>query len=163
MSNTVLCVDPSHNATIGLSIDGEVKCLLSEERICRIKNAWCWPKNALKYAVDTYLDGDVSKIDKVVFPSEDLFFVEFLNAHNGWEKPKSSGYYWHEYQKKFDIALLRSKLNYAAAIFGVVFSGDSRFKSLLTPEYIAYNIAQFIFPPFGKFLNKIRRNEYIKN
>ncbi|MDR2658935.1 MAG: hypothetical protein LBC27_02955 [Spirochaetaceae bacterium] len=163
MSGVVLSIGVTHNTTVGLSIDGDVKCLLSEERICRVKNAWCWPKGAIKYAVDTYLDGDVSKIDKVVFPSIDLFFVGFLNAHNCWEKAKAGSLdYWHEYLKGPNIAKLRSKLGYVMAICGTVFSRDYRLKASVNFEFIIHNASLMLFPKLGKFLNKTRKKKYIR-
>jgi carbamoyltransferase len=78
MSNIVLSIHYGHNSTVGLSIDGEIKCLISEERLNRIKNSYGYPKKALEYVINKYLDGDTSKITKVVLNDYDMVFVNDL-------------------------------------------------------------------------------------
>jgi predicted NodU family carbamoyl transferase len=170
MDNVVLSVSVSHNATIGLSINGEVKCLLSEERICRVKNTFSWPKDAIDYAVNTYLDGDASKIDKVVFPSESLFFADLLNLYDMWEKPRNIGYYWHDFQKSFDIAKHSSKFRYIYTVMRTIFDRNNKhFNELITREYITHYITVFFFPwlvrffipPWGLIPRRLRRLESV--
>jgi carbamoyltransferase len=59
-----------------------VVCILSEERVCRIKAACGWPAGAIEHIIKTYLDGDVSKIDMVALDGIDgsgLVYEEFRN------------------------------------------------------------------------------------
>ncbi|MDR3243454.1 MAG: hypothetical protein LBT79_01760, partial [Elusimicrobiota bacterium] len=76
--NIILSIHYGHNATVGLSIDGKVICLISEERLNRIKNSYGYPSLALKFVIDKYLDGDKSKITKVVLNDYDMVFANDL-------------------------------------------------------------------------------------
>jgi carbamoyltransferase len=105
IGNIVLSIHYGHNSTVGLSVNGEIKCLLSEERICRKKNACGWPINVINYICETYLNGDISKIDMLVFMEKgksiflDIAFDE--TAHKKfdyWYLRKEKGYTYLKYR-----------------------------------------------------------------
>jgi carbamoyltransferase len=60
-----LAIYYGHNGTVALSDSGKIAVNLSEERLCRVKNATGLPKNALNYVCETYLDGDIRNADGV--------------------------------------------------------------------------------------------------
>ncbi|MDR2708552.1 MAG: hypothetical protein LBC07_01055 [Elusimicrobiota bacterium] len=70
--NIIISLQCGHNATIGVSINGEIVCLLSEERLNRLKNSFGIPKLALQYAVKKYLNGDIKNADKIIYCGTDL-------------------------------------------------------------------------------------------
>ncbi|MDR3048981.1 MAG: hypothetical protein LBV16_03975, partial [Elusimicrobiota bacterium] len=78
MQNIVLSIHYGHNATVGLSIDGEIVCLISEERLNRIKNSYGYPARALEYVVNKYLGADKSLITKVILNDYDMVFANDL-------------------------------------------------------------------------------------
>ena len=65
-----LSIHYGHNATIGLSIDGEIKALISEERITRVKNFVGFPIESLRLVKEKYLNGDFSNVSKFVLIDE---------------------------------------------------------------------------------------------
>jgi predicted NodU family carbamoyl transferase len=73
MDNIVLSLVCDHNATVGLSINGEVVCLISEERLNRLKTSWGFPYKALQYIVKTYLDNNFSIVSKIILYKDDTY------------------------------------------------------------------------------------------
>ena len=58
-----LAIHYGHNATVGLSIDGKIVSVISEERITRIKNVIGFPVESLKYIKKTYLENSLKKVE----------------------------------------------------------------------------------------------------
>jgi len=98
----ILSIHYGHNATVALSIDGEMKCVLSEERICRIKNATGFPYAALKYIAETYLQGDIARCDQLVINDELLMSYEYLEAYGLEPKPYAQTYYYLKRKRDFE-------------------------------------------------------------
>lgn len=94
----ILSVYYGHNATVGLARNGEIVCLLSEERINRKKNSTGFPFQSLDFIVNKYLDGDPKKITKVVINEESLLGFRYLIDH-GFEAHSYSQYF-HESKKE---------------------------------------------------------------
>ena len=94
----ILSVYYGHNATVGLSINSRMVCVLSEERLVRIKNATGFPYQALKYVTQTYLNGELSKVDKVILNDERLYGYQYLQR-KGF-KPKVGGEYYNQTKKQ---------------------------------------------------------------
>ena len=90
----ILSIHYGHNASVAISIDGEMKCVLSEERICRIKNATGFPYEALKHIVETYLQGDIRQCDHLVINDELLMSYQYLEAYGLDPKPYAQTYYY---------------------------------------------------------------------
>lgn len=103
MAANILSIHYGHNATVGFSCAGKVLCLISEERINRMKNATGFPSAALEYVVQHYLNGDKSKIDAVVLSDHFLHGFDYLKRH-GYESHKFIDYYC--YTRKNDINYL---------------------------------------------------------
>lgn len=60
-----IAIHYGHNCTVGYADGGEIKTLLSEERLCRVKNATGFPALALRHVVDEHLGGDLKNVDQV--------------------------------------------------------------------------------------------------
>ncbi|MEI6654787.1 MAG: carbamoyltransferase C-terminal domain-containing protein [Verrucomicrobiota bacterium] len=88
-----LAIHYGHNCTVGLSIDGEVVSLLSEERLCRIKNATGFPIQTIRETVDRYLDGDMSQLDHIGIIDGTGLGAVYLRK-NGVEPKRYLDYYW---------------------------------------------------------------------
>ena len=58
-----LAIHYGHNSTVGLSIDGKIVSVISEERITRIKNVIGFPVESLKYIKKTYLENSLKKVE----------------------------------------------------------------------------------------------------
>lgn len=89
----LLAIHYGHNSTVGLSVDGEILCLLSEERFCRKKNATGYPFQALQYIVDNYLDGNISNADDLAIIDGSGLGASYLLRH-GIEPQRFLDYYW---------------------------------------------------------------------
>lgn len=93
-----LAIHYGHNCTVGLSIDGQIVCLLSEERICRLKNAVGFPFQALRHVVDTWLDGDIANADHIGIVDGTGRGAAWLKR-NGIEPRRYLDYYWKDKEK----------------------------------------------------------------
>jgi len=91
LQKAILSIGYGHNATVGLSLDGKVVCLLSEERPSRIKNAEGFPSKSMNYILDTYLEGDINNVAKVVINEEYLFGLSHLKKYGLEPKRPGSG------------------------------------------------------------------------
>ena len=74
-----IAIQSGHNSTVGLSIDGEIISVISEERITRKKNFEGFPVESLKYIKSKYLDDDFSKVDKFLIIDETGQTLNFVN------------------------------------------------------------------------------------
>jgi predicted NodU family carbamoyl transferase len=92
-----------------LSIDGKIECVLSEERLIRLKNAQGFPFEALQYVVNKYLNGDKTKITKVVLNDIDLTGVQALECW-GYKPKRHQGYYCYSNKKWLKKFLKRRSL-----------------------------------------------------
>ena len=63
----ILGISAEHNSAACLMIDGRIVSAIQEERFTKIKNQCAFPLLAVTKIIDSYLDGDVNKIDKVVY------------------------------------------------------------------------------------------------
>jgi predicted NodU family carbamoyl transferase len=78
MKSKIISIHYGHNATVGYCEDGIMKCVLSEERLIRIKNATGFPYATLEFIVNTFLNGDINKIDKIVLNDETLWGFSYI-------------------------------------------------------------------------------------
>ncbi len=101
----VIGIHYGHNCTIGLSIDGNIVCMLSEERLCRIKNATGFPRQALNEVVETYLEGDFSAVDIVSITDGTGSGAKYC-LKEGPEAKSFLDYYWKN--KSSLIKIIRS-------------------------------------------------------
>lgn len=62
----ILGVSVEHNSAACLMVNGRIVSAIQEERFTKIKNQCAFPLLAITKIIDCYLDGDESKIDKVV-------------------------------------------------------------------------------------------------
>ena len=63
----ILGISAEHNSAACLMINGRIVSAIQEERFTKIKNQCAFPLLAVTKIIDCYLDGDVNKIDKVVY------------------------------------------------------------------------------------------------
>lgn len=124
----VLAIHYGHNCTVGLSVGGRVVAMLSEERICRMKNATGFPFQAVQDIVDRHLGGNIANVDRIAIIDGTGRGAAYLLRH-GLKPQRYLDYYW----KRKDA--LWSQLTTP---------GFSRIKSIL----------RFLRPPFsGKIHN----------
>ena len=106
-SRIALSIHYGHNATVGLSIDGEVVCLLSEERLNRLKNSTGFPFEALRFVRDTWLGGSFDAVDAVVLNDALLYGYEYLERR-GYEAHVLQDYYCHTRKDDLDKLVKRA-------------------------------------------------------
>ena len=76
-----------HNATVGLSINGKLVSVISEERITRIKNFEGFPIESLRFLKSFYLKNSFDEVSKFVFIDETGETFNFLqNKINNQKK-----------------------------------------------------------------------------
>ncbi|MDR0485770.1 MAG: hypothetical protein LBH29_03475, partial [Elusimicrobiota bacterium] len=143
MKNIVLSLHYGHNSTVGLSIDGEIVCLISEERLNRIKNSYGYPAKALKYVIDKYLSGDASKITKVVINDYDLVFVNDLEFWGYDPKTVDEVFPIHYKNKE---AFMRKYLQYESKFPSAIMRGKRSFKSLIRNIFLQ-----------GRFIKRVNK------
>lgn len=88
-----------HNATVGLSIDGKIVSVISEERITRIKNVVGFPVESLRYIKKTYLENSLKKVDKFLFTDSTGYGLKYLEKRD-FIPSQSDQFAW---KKKKDI------------------------------------------------------------
>jgi len=113
-----LSIHIGHNATVVLSMGGEIIAAISEERITRVKNVIGFPVNAIKYIKSKYLDNDLSKIDKFVFIDRLGHDLSYLEKYN-FKQNQFGNYGWKTKEKflnyrKFYEVLGRTNSNLIA-------------------------------------------------
>ena len=62
----ILGISVCHNSSASLMINGEIKGIIQEERLTKIKNQAGFPLKALQCLVEEHLDGNYNVIDTVV-------------------------------------------------------------------------------------------------
>lgn len=76
----VLSIQLWHSANVAYLEDGQIKCILQEEKFDNVKNSNNFPRKTLKYLAERF---DLSDVDKVVFPSygvpESLLIYQDVN------------------------------------------------------------------------------------
>ncbi len=98
----ILAIHYGHNATVAYSENGSIICILSEERLSRIKNATGFPEQALNYVIANYLSGNVNRVDKIVF-SDFTGLGAFYLLKNGIKPKAYMDYYWKRKEKSFSV------------------------------------------------------------
>jgi predicted NodU family carbamoyl transferase len=74
-----IAIQSGHNATVGLSKNGELVALISEERITRQKNFAGFPSESLRYVKSKYLNNDFSVVDRFIFVGDTGQVLIFVN------------------------------------------------------------------------------------
>ncbi|HBE01006.1 MAG TPA: carbamoyltransferase [Spirochaetia bacterium] len=92
MTKNIISIHYGHNCTVGLSQNGKMVCVVSEERFNRIKNATGFPFNAYKYVIEHYLSGNPENIDKITINDELLKGYDFLEKE-GFEPKHYNSYF----------------------------------------------------------------------
>jgi len=98
----ILGVSISHNASAALMVDGKLVALLQEERLTKRKNQTGFPKRAITEVVQTHLDGDFGKIDKVVEASlhHSVHYIandRYSNCGVPEIVDEMKNYWWHHF------------------------------------------------------------------
>ena len=65
----ILGIAAEHNSSACLMISGKIVGMVQEERFTKVKNQCAFPLLSIKSLVNSFLDGDANKIDKVVYGS----------------------------------------------------------------------------------------------
>ena len=99
-----LSIHYGHNATVALSIKGEIVCVLSEERVTRIKNFTGYPVEAIKKVLKKFLNNDISKINKFIFIDKTGLALKYIKNQD--YIAKNYGSYAWDNKKQF---LVRNK------------------------------------------------------
>ena len=73
-----IAIQSGHNATVGLSKNGELLALISEERITRKKNFAGFPLESLRYLKSKYLNNDFSIVDRFIFVGDTGQVLKFV-------------------------------------------------------------------------------------
>lgn len=94
-----IAIHYGHNCTVGYAEDGQIRTLLSEERLCRIKNAAGFPSLALQYVADTHLSGDVRNADQIAIVDGLGTRAEEL-CRIGLEARRYGDYYWKSKEQR---------------------------------------------------------------
>lgn len=68
-----------HNCTAGISINGELKFIKSEERFNRIKNCVGFPVETIRYIKKKYLNNNLSNLDKIILIDETGLGLNWIN------------------------------------------------------------------------------------
>ena len=63
----ILGIAAEHNSSACLMVSGKIVGMVQEERFTKVKNQCAFPLFSIKSLVNSFLDGDMSKIDKVVY------------------------------------------------------------------------------------------------
>tara|TARA_B100000780_G_C21102011_1_gene444768 strand:- start:8 stop:1780 length:1773 start_codon:yes stop_codon:yes gene_type:complete len=114
-----IAIQSGHNATVGLSKDGEIIALISEERITRKKNYAGFPSESLRFIKSKYLNNDFSNVNKFIFTDESGHVLKFVNNKINKEKLNVKEKLNKNDNKKFRIYLLYNILpNYLTNFFG---------------------------------------------
>ena len=95
-----------HNATVGLSINGQVKALISEERITRIKNFIGFPIESLRLIKKKYLEDDFSNVSKFVLIDETGQSLNYLKKRKFKSDNFVSGNIKQKNNKNFNNSVL---------------------------------------------------------
>ena len=110
-----LGIAAEHNSSACLMIDGRIVGLIQEERLTKLKNQVAFPLRAIEILVDRCLNGDTSKIDRVVYGGNesDPYFAaidrysnvtiedHIREMHELWHphfygQKRNDASYWHE-------------------------------------------------------------------
>ena len=114
-----IAIQSGHNATVGLSKDGEIIALISEERITRKKNYAGFPSESLRFIKSKYLNNDFSNVNKFIFTDESGHVLKFVNNKINKEKLNVKEKSNKNDNKKFRIYLLYNILpSYLTNFFG---------------------------------------------
>jgi carbamoyltransferase len=69
----IIAIHSGHNATVGLTIDGNLISLISEERINRKKNYLGFPIESLRFIKKEYLNNNFDCLTKIIFIDESAY------------------------------------------------------------------------------------------
>ena len=85
-----IAIHCGHNATAGLSINGEIIALISEERITRIKNYVGFPVESIRFIKEKYLSNDFSSVSKFIFIDETGQTLDYIRKKKFKQNDKHS-------------------------------------------------------------------------
>jgi carbamoyltransferase len=69
----IIAIHSGHNATVGLTIDGKLISLISEERVNRKKNYLGFPIESLRFIKKKYLKNNLDCLTKIIFLDENTY------------------------------------------------------------------------------------------
>jgi carbamoyltransferase len=100
----IISIHYGHNATVGLSINSFLVCLVHEERILRDKNYTGFPIAALRFVIKNYLNNDLNYADQIVFIDKTGSSINFLSKHSKNNTLQTSNEYFdYAYKAKNNI------------------------------------------------------------
>lgn len=68
----ILGIHCGHNSSAALMIDGRIVGALQEERFTKVKNQTAFPARAIAHLLETHLDGDAGRIDRVAHATQHI-------------------------------------------------------------------------------------------
>ena len=102
----ILGISAEHNSAACLMIDGRIVGAIQEERLTKIKNQCAFPLLAINNIINSHLDGDHTKIDKVVYGTSksDPYYscIDRYSSYTIEDNIKEMKEFWYPYfyQKK---------------------------------------------------------------
>jgi len=154
----ILGIYDDHNASVALSINGEIVCAVQEERFTKRKNEKGFPANAVAYVLEKFgLNNDNidivamstierTDINNLKYPIDAVFGIDdYIDMMNDYWKPKLSG---QDYPK-----------DYVKTIFEEKFSGGKSFYNIpdnyydLSNDELQQKVTEIIMDDIATFMS----------
>ena len=155
---TIIGIYDDHNASVALSINGEIVCAVQEERFTKRKNEKGFPRKAVAYVLKKYnLNNESidiiamstierSDLNNLNYPIDAVFGInDYIDMMDDYWKPKLAG---KEYPK-----------DYAKQIFEKKFSGEKSFYTIpdnfyhLDENELQEKVTEVVVNDISKFMN----------
>ena len=107
----ILGISAEHNSAACLMVNGKIVSAIQEERLTKTKNQCAFPLLAINKIIESELDGDISKIDKVVYGSSksDPYYscIDRYSSYSVEDHIKEMKELWYPYfyqEKKYSVS-----------------------------------------------------------
>jgi len=126
----ILSIHLGHNCTVGLSINGELRFLKSEERFNRIKNCVGFPVETVRYIKKEFLNNNLFSLDKVVIIDETGLALNYISKgkliHKEYSKDpwliNKKNYFFNLILNLFNLELLSLFVKIKRQIYFIIFN-----------------------------------------
>lgn len=126
----ILSIHLGHNCTAGLSINGELKFLKSEERFSRIKNCVGFPVETVRHIKKEFLNNNLFSLDKVVIIDETGLALNYILkgkfTHKEYSKDpwliNKKNYFFNLILNLFNLELLSLFVKIKRQIYFIIFN-----------------------------------------
>lgn len=97
----ILGISAEHNSAACLMVNGKIVSAIQEERLTKVKNQCAFPLKAIRCIINSSLDGNASKIDKVVYASKvsDPYYscIDRYSSYSIQDHIKEMNELWYPY------------------------------------------------------------------